>query len=101
MTRVRMEDFEQHEWNVGRNYLSVGSWEGSNRLYRESTYRHEHGLVEVYESLGRFSLTSLRFRYRGRDHIRNWPTTWGDKTLARLAREFVESVVAAQDPLDP
>lgn len=96
MTRVRMEDFEHHEWNAGRGgYLQIGKWEGEGLSYRESLYRHEFGLVEVYESLaysGR-CYTNLRFRYQGIDYSRSWKTSWGDKTLARLARELVESVI--------
>jgi hypothetical protein len=89
-----MEDFEEHEWGAGRSYLSIGKWQGEGLSYRESLYRHEFGLVEVYESMGASRCyTNLRFRYQGRDYSRSWKTYWGDKTIARLARELVESVV--------
>jgi hypothetical protein len=89
-----MSDYESCTWNVGRSYLSMGSWEGQNASYRHGLYRHPLGLVEVYECLGRHGTTSMRFIYGGTEFVRRWSTTWGDKTLARLARELVEDVVS-------
>ena len=85
-----MGDFEQVDWAAGRSYLVMGCWQGS---YREGTYRHPVGLVEVYEQVGSTPMTSLRFRHRGRDWVRRWSRTWGDKTIARLSREFIEDII--------
>lgn len=85
-------NFSEGSWSCGRPYLAKGLWEGERGSYRQSTYRHPAGLVEIYEQFGR-DMTNMRFRYRGRDYFRTWETTWGDKTLARLAREFIESKV--------
>lgn len=93
MTRVTMADYEQHEWQLGRTYLSTGRWEGQNCSYRDSKFRSPHGIVEIYENIGRVHVTSMRFIHNGIEYSRRWPACWGDKTLARLARELVEDVV--------
>lgn len=84
---TRMSDYEERDWAAGRAYLAMGCWQGS---YRQGVYRHPLGLVEVYEQVGSRPMTSLRFRHRGRDYTRTWRTVWGDKTLARLARELID-----------
>jgi hypothetical protein len=94
MTQVRMSDFEENVWTHNRGYLSVGGWQGDGCRYRLCNYRSPHGIVEIYEQIGRGSVVSMRFIHNGQDYIRRWNTSWGDKTIARLARELVESVVA-------
>lgn len=89
---IRMTDFEQAEWACGRPYLSAGLWQGERHKYRMPTYRHDLGVVEIYEQTGPYPMTNMRFRRAGRDHCRTWRTTWGDRTLSRLAREFLEDV---------
>jgi hypothetical protein len=85
---VKMTDFDEWDWSPGaRGYLSMHEWRGA---YREGVYRHPAGLVEVYECLGDKGYLSLRLRWKGRDYCRSWKTVWGDKTIARLAREFIE-----------
>lgn len=93
MSVVRMIDYDQYDWAVSRGYLSMGNWQGEQKSYRQGVFRHPIGLVEVYEQIGSCSYVSLRFRHAGRDHCRSWKTSWGDKTIARLAREFVGDVV--------
>lgn len=92
---ITMKDFDEGSWAAGRPYLVGNHWQGENRSYRQPLYRHAEGVVEIYEQTGSNPLTNMRFRYGGRDYYRTWRTTWGDKTLARLAREFIESVVDA------
>jgi hypothetical protein len=89
-----MKDFESYDWSVyGRGYLSMGRWEGDDGTYRHGLYRHPAGLVEVYEQVGDRPHVSMRFRWKGRDYSRDWKTSWGDKTIARLAREMIEDTV--------
>lgn len=94
MTRVRLTDFEQWDWGCGRSYLSMGNWQGEKGSYRHGIFRHELGLVEIYEQLGPHGYTSLRFHFAGRDYCRQWKTVWGDKTIARLAREMIEEIAS-------
>ena len=91
MPRVRLKDFEDYEWSFGRPYLSLGQW--TEHGSRESHYHHPMGLVEVSEWPGRNFITAMRFIHGGFSHNRRWETSWGDKTLARLAREFIEDVI--------
>lgn len=90
---VRMSNFETNNWNHNRGYLSTGSWLGRNSSYRENSYRSPHGIVEIYEQNGSHPITSMRFIHNGREYMRRWDASWGTKTQARLAREFVEDVV--------
>jgi len=90
-----MQDYEDYSFGQSQGYFSAGSWQGKNGTYRESAYCSPHGIVEIYEQIGDHPLVSMRFIHQGRSWMRRWDTSWGDKTLARLAREFVESVVDA------
>lgn len=93
---VRMTDFEDDNWSSGRSYLSTGCWQGDNKDYRQNVFRSDHGLVEIYEQTPvNHRFTSMRFVFGGRDYMRRWGTTWGVKTQARLAREFIKEIVGA------
>lgn len=89
---VRLNDFEENAWWVGRGYLAKGSWE-HNGSHRHSIYRSPFGIAEVDEyPSGRTPITAIRFTWNGKQHTRRWETTWGDRTLARLAREMIEEI---------
>jgi hypothetical protein len=88
---IRMTDYTEGSWGSGPAYLAKGLWQGENGSYRQSTYRHPLGVVEIYEQ-NRREMTNLRFRHEGRDYWRHWDKLWGDKTVARLAREFIEDI---------
>lgn len=94
MTRVTMHDFEEQSYSFGRSYLSMGSWSGETSAYRTGHFRSSHGLVEIYEYVGKHPGVSMRFIHKGTEHLRRWNTSWGDKTIARLARELVETIIA-------
>jgi hypothetical protein len=93
MSRVRTTDFTEYEFGSGRSYLSMGCWQGPDRTYRQGLFRAAPGLIEIYEQTGAHPMTNMRFRHAGRDYGRCWRTVWGEKTLARLAREFMEEVL--------
>lgn len=88
----RMADYEEREWSAGRPYLLVGRWEGESHKSRESTFRNPLAAVQIYEWLDRENRprTHMRFQRDGREWGRFWDHGFGDRTLARLAREFVE-----------
>jgi hypothetical protein len=90
--KVTMQDYEDYSFGQSQGYFSAGPWVGEG--FRESCYRSPHGIVEIYEQLGKRPIVSMRFIHQGQCRMRRWDTSWGDKTIARLAREFVESVVA-------
>lgn len=86
-----MHDFEEDRYKVSRSYLSMN--ERGAGGWREGHFQHPEGLVRVFEArIPRFAMTSMFFIRQGHSHQRRWNTVWGDKTLARLAREFVEDV---------
>lgn len=88
---VRLSDYEEYSYTLGRSYLSMGH---NKDGWREGIFNHPEGLVRVFESYSpRHQVTSMFYIRDGRSHHRRWPTVWGDKTLARLARELVEDVV--------
>jgi hypothetical protein len=84
-----MDDFEESEWACGRPYLSVGRWQYDGG-YRNHVYRHPLGLVEIYEQVGNNPILTMRFQREGRAYGRTWRRVFGQKTIARLAREFIE-----------
>lgn len=86
---VMMHDFEEMQYRVSRSYLSmdkdVGGW-------REGLFHHPEGLVRVFESkVAGLPVTAMFFVSNGMSYQRRWEGLFGDKTLARLARELVES----------
>jgi hypothetical protein len=86
-----MHEFEDTSYKVGRSYLCSMKGEGG---WREGIFNHPLGLVRVFESMTpQHQATSMYFHHLGRSHHRRWAKVWGEKTLARLAREFVEHVV--------
>lgn len=92
MTGVRTCEHVEHDYALGRTYLSMGArQEGRGR---RGTFWSGHGLVDVFTSDDpRWTVTHLVFVRDGRIHSRRWNAAWGDKTIARLARELVEDVV--------
>lgn len=89
---IKTTDFTEGNWALSRSYLSTGPWEEGNGSYRQSVFRHPRGLVEIYEQNGR-EMTNMRLRHGAREYWRHWDKLWGEKTVARLAREFIEDVV--------
>lgn len=89
---ARVSDFQEDVWCVGRPRLSKGSWVHDG-THRESVYRHPYTIVEISEYIGGTTpFTSMTFNSGGIQYSRRWEAQWGDLTLARLAREFVEDV---------
>jgi hypothetical protein len=91
MTPTR--DFEDYDYMSGRPYLCIGTWE-HNDTHRSSTYRHPLGVVEVDEYISGKPILAFGFNWQGRTYRRRWEHSFGDKTIARLAREFVEEITA-------
>lgn len=94
---MSMSDFEASDYAISRGYFSLGTWDcwPSGGGQRASLYRHPRGIVEIYEYRGGCTpITSMKFIWTGRHYRRCWEHAWGDNTLARLAREFVEEVTA-------
>jgi hypothetical protein len=92
MPKVAMQDYEENVYVLSRSYLSMKSREEGG--WREGHFNHPEGLVRVFESATpRQRVTAMFFVHQGYSHSRRWETIWGDKTLARLARELVEEVV--------
>lgn len=85
-----MADFKQVDYALGRPFLAAMYTDGQGR---NGLYASPQGYVRIFESRGRHSSTFMLLIHDGRTFSRNWNTTWGDRTLARLAREFVEDVV--------
>lgn len=91
MPRLTMQDYEENVFTVSRSYLSMHNREAGG--WREGVFNHPQGLVRVFEAnTPRHRATSMFFVHNGFSHHRKWETTWGDRTIARLAREFVEEV---------
>lgn len=87
---VMMHDFVESAYKVSRSYLSikrdVGGW-------REGIFHHRLAVVRVFEArTPRLQQMSMTFNHEGRSYHRRWDGVFGDKTIARLAREFVEDV---------
>ncbi|MGK2286908.1 hypothetical protein [Pedomonas sp. V897] len=86
---VKLGDYEQSDWAVGRTYLSYDADRG------KGVYRHPLGLVQVDTiAASPIRATCLRLIHEGREYSRRWEAIWGERTIARLCREFIEEVTA-------
>ena len=66
----------------GWDYWFVGTWDGPYGSARIITFLQPDA----------FQGTSIYFNHEGYSYTRRWPTRFGKKTLARLAREFMEEI---------
>lgn len=104
MGKVTRSDFDGMDFAIGRPHLTMRP---SDREYgyRLGVYWSPHGLVDIYwqppvEKEGRRwdGLTSMSVIVGGRAFHRSWRTAWGDKTIARLAREFADYAATKPNP---
>jgi hypothetical protein len=94
MPHVTMDDFEENVFVVSRSYLSMHNTDDQG--WREGHFHHPEGLVRVFEAdTPQLQVTSMFFIHNGYSFQRRWETVWGDKTLARLARELIEESISA------
>lgn len=92
--RISTRDFTEERFALSRGYLSMQ--QGKNG-FRRGQYHHPEGIVQVYESdTFRGTRTSLYMTRNGLAVSRNWQTLWGDRTISRLAREFIEDITSEQ-----
>jgi hypothetical protein len=94
MSRISTQDFTEERFAMSRGYLSMQSGKDG---FRRGQYHHPEGIVQVYESITfRGERTSLYLTRNGLAVSRNWQTAWGDRTISRLAREFIEDIINEQ-----
>lgn len=82
MPRPSTSTFEDSSYATGRGYLTMNA-DGTG------LYFGVHGIVRVYRD--RVS-THLITPHAGLTHSRYWRRPWGDRTISRLAREFLVDV---------
>lgn len=92
MGRISTRDYEEGRYSFRRGYLTM---QRAGECFRRGQYHHPEGIVEVFESLSvRGERTSLYLTRNGLSISRTWQAAWGDKTIARLAREFMEDIIS-------
>lgn len=90
MRRISTKDFTEERYAMSRGYLSM---QNGKEGFRRGQYHHPQGIVQVYETITfRGERTSLYLTRNGLAISREWQTAWGDRTISRLAREFIEEV---------
>jgi hypothetical protein len=72
--------------------------------YRHGLFFSRHGIVDIYwqppitrEDRSWDGLTSMSILVGGRTFHRSWKAAWGDKTIARLAREFADYAASKEN----
>jgi len=82
---TRLDEFESYDHAVYPGLALTRNDYG----YTTGAYVHPLGIVRVV----RFStVTSLYLVRAKREYQRRWERYWGDKTISRLAREFLEDM---------
>lgn len=91
------------EANTGLDY-GYANRDGALSLYVNGTepntwqsgvFYHPNGIVEVYREA---KITRLAFAHAERVFHRTWLRSWGDRSIYRLAREFVADVLSGDLP---
>lgn len=92
MTIRRTSDFKSCDYAVGRSYLAMYP----DGCGGSGVFTSPRGYARVFKSITpRHQSSFIVFIHAGRSYSRSWNAAWGDKTLARLAREFIAEVVGA------
>jgi hypothetical protein len=95
--RIVAEPASDWSWSVGAGSLTLtkhGS--ASPGWYWTGEFLHPSGFVRVYRQK---DLTRIDFITDGRGYSRSWQKDWGDRTINRLAREFVAEILANTPPV--
>lgn len=90
---VKLSNYEQADWAATRTFLLY------DPVIGRGIYHHPAGFARVYTVAGEvLRLTCIRFIHNGRVYSRRWETVWGERTIARLCREFIEEVADKPQP---
>jgi hypothetical protein len=89
MSKVTTADFEVWSYAVTRGWLRLRRNGGPEAYYWTGEYVRPGGVVDVYRQ---YNLTRLELLVDGRMCVRTWRRYWGNKTISRLAREFIEDL---------
>jgi hypothetical protein len=81
MPPVRQGDFEDCSYRTGRGYLSMQS-DGTGLFFGGA-------IVRIYRDR---KSTHMVMPHAGLTHSRYWKRPWGDRTISRLARQFILDV---------
>ena len=86
-----LSDFTQNDSKYQRGILSMEGVSHGTWNFRTGSYRSDVGVVLVYLDDHSLMLTTAA---KGRQYARHWKASFGDKTIARLCREFLEDRAA-------
>lgn len=83
-------DFYDYSYAERRGFLRMHS-HGDDRIgyYQMGEFMHPDGIVTVY---CQEDFTRLDFMHGDRMFNRQWERRWGDRTIPKLARQFVQDI---------
>lgn len=85
----RLRDFTERDYSPIR-YLSLAKAHNGDAAYRSGWWRGPEGLVMIVSIRGTRPHLRMELLANGRVHTRSWAHAFGDRTIARLAREFAQ-----------
>lgn len=84
-------DHYDYSYGERRGFLRMHGTQGNERCgyWENGEFMHPNGIVSVYRDT---KFTRFDFMFGDRMHTRQWERAWGDRTIPRLAREFVNDI---------
>lgn len=90
--RVTTADYSVYSSRSARGYLMLHRHGGPEHgYYWTGAFMHPRGIVQVYRQ---HDYTRLSFADGLRVCHRSWERYWGDRTISRLAREFIQDLLS-------
>jgi hypothetical protein len=87
---IQKADFTDWSYAERRGFLRMHSHGNENiGFYQMGEFMHPNGIVTVY---CQEDFTRLDFMHGDRLHTRQWERRWGDRTIPKLARQFVSDI---------
>ncbi len=87
-------NFVDDKFSVGKGLLRLTEIRDGHDPWQVGEFLDPRGIVTVYRQT-RFPLTRIDFMHNGKVYCRSWDRYCGDRTIRRLAREFISDVQAA------
>lgn len=91
---IRQDNHFGYSFAERRGFLRMHSVQGSEKIgfWQMGEFMHPNGIVSVY---CQEDFTRLDFMHGDRMHTRQWERRWGDRTIPKLARQFVADIFAS------
>lgn len=102
MKNARMDEFETFEGSVYPGLTTMQQRVTDRYRIKSGIVRHKLGIVEFWQSISKMRdkpgpLLHLTVCHDGTKYERRWEAWYGEKTIARLANEFIDEIIPEKE----